>query len=109
LASLSASAKGFTARSVNGAFAEYLFTHADYVVPVDLEDENLDPAWELDADVAIALAVAPKAFEQAIASLRRGGRTRIIAETRRLDDINTCFEEVRHRPARLVFEFRALY
>jgi len=35
------------------------------------------------------------------------GRTRVVAESRRLDDVNACFEEVLagHVPARLVFEF----
>lgn len=39
--------------------------------------------------------------------LHAAGRTRVIAERRRLDDVNRCFEEVLsgHVPARLVFEF----
>lgn len=39
--------------------------------------------------------------------LHAAGRTRVIAEGRRLDDVNKCFEEVLsgHVPARLVFEF----
>jgi propanol-preferring alcohol dehydrogenase len=107
------------------------------------------------ADVAIALAVSPRAFEQAYGSLRRGGRlvcvalpaddkmtvpifdtvlsgksiigsivgtrqdlaevfalhaagrTEVIAEPRRLDEVNECFEAVLAGkvPARLVFEF----
>jgi propanol-preferring alcohol dehydrogenase len=107
------------------------------------------------ADVAIALAANPESFEQAFASLRRGGRlvcvalpkdqkmtlsifetvlkgisvigsivgtrqdltevfelqaagrTRVITQTRKLDEVNTSMEEVLagHVPARLVFEF----
>jgi propanol-preferring alcohol dehydrogenase len=39
--------------------------------------------------------------------LHAAGRTRVVAESRRLDDVNTCFEEVLagRVPARLVFEF----
>jgi len=41
--------------------------------------------------------------------LHAQGRTRVVAETRRLEDVNTCFDEVLagHVPARLVFEFGA--
>jgi propanol-preferring alcohol dehydrogenase len=146
------------------------------VIAVDIEDEKLklaarlgadevidaraeDPAEAIQklggADVAIALAVSPRAFEQAYGSLRRGGRlvcvalpaddkmsvpifdtvlsgksiigsivgtrqdlaevfalhaagrTEVIAEARRLDQVNECFEQVLGGkvPARLVFEF----
>jgi alcohol dehydrogenase, propanol-preferring len=146
------------------------------VIAVDLEDAKLDLARELGADytvnarttdpvaairdlggadVAVALATSPRAFEQAFGSLRRGGRlvcvalpadgnmnvpifdtviggksiigsivgtrndladvfalhaagrTRVIAQERHLDDVNTCIEEVLagHVPARLVFTF----
>jgi propanol-preferring alcohol dehydrogenase len=109
------------------------------------------------ADVAVALAVTPRSFEQAFASLRRGGRlvcvalppeadgpmhlpifetvlkgvsvigsivgtredlaevfrlhalgrTRVIAETRKLDDVNSAIDDVLEgrTGARLVFEF----
>jgi propanol-preferring alcohol dehydrogenase len=147
------------------------------VVAVDVVDEKLELARELGADytvnaltqdpvqaikdlggadAAISVAVAPKAFEQAYGSLRRGGklvfvalpaenhvklpifetvlngitiigsivgtradlaevfklhalgRTRVIRETRRLDEVNECFEEVEkgHVKARLVFDLR---
>ena len=106
------------------------------------------------ADAAISLAVAPRAFEQAFRSLRRGGRlvfvalpadnsmqlpifetvlngihiigsivgtrldlaevfelhaagkTHIIYETRKLEDVNHSFEEIEQGriPARLVFD-----
>jgi propanol-preferring alcohol dehydrogenase len=70
------------------------------VVAVDLFDEKLDVARELGAeftvnaakedpvaaikklggaDTAVVLAVAPKAFEQAFASLRRGGTMSLVA------------------------------
>jgi propanol-preferring alcohol dehydrogenase len=70
------------------------------VVAVDLFDEKLDVARELGAeftvnaaeedpvaaikklggaDAAVVLAVAPKAFEQAFASLRRGGTMSLVA------------------------------
>ncbi|HKS49849.1 MAG TPA: zinc-dependent alcohol dehydrogenase [Amycolatopsis sp.] len=146
------------------------------VIAVDLEDEKLELATSLGADhvinardtdpveaiqdlggadVAVALASAPKPFEQAFSSLRRGGRlvcvalpasgtmsvpifdtvlggksiigsivgtradladvfklhaagrTKIIAESRRLEDVNACFDDVLagRVPARLVFEF----
>lgn len=148
------------------------------VIAVDLTEEKLALARELGADhcvsasttdpvraiadlggadVAVALAVTPKAFEQAYASLRRGGRlvcvalppeadgpmhlpifdtvlkgisvigsivgtradlaevfrlhalgrTRVIAEPRRLAEVNEAIDEVLHgrTPARLVFEF----
>lgn len=148
------------------------------VIAVDLTDEKLDLARELGADhtvnaattdpvqaiadlggadVAVALAVTPKAFEQAYASLRRGGRlvcvalppeadgpmhlpifdtvlkgihvigsivgtredlvevfrlhalgrTRVIAEPRKLDEVNDAIDDVLHgrTSARLVFEF----
>jgi alcohol dehydrogenase, propanol-preferring len=108
------------------------------------------------ADAAIALAVAPKAFEQAFGSLRRGGtlvfvalpaennvsipifetvlngitivgsivgtradlaevfrlhaagRTRVVRETRALEEVNDCFEQVEKGQvqARLVFDLR---
>ena len=146
------------------------------VIAVDIEDSKLELAARLGADevvdgregdaaravrrlggadVAIALAVSPRAFEQAYGSLRRGGRlvcvalpaegtmsvpifdtvvsgksiigsivgtrqdladvfalhaagrTEVIAEPRRLDEVNACFEAVQGGkvPARLVFEF----
>ena len=145
------------------------------VVAVDLEDAKLDLASKLGADhtvnartsdpvaaiqalggadVAISVAVSPKAMRQAFDSLKRGGRlvlvalpkdnelplpifetvlkgisvigsivgtrldlaevfelhaagrTQVIAEGRKLDDVNACFEAVLAGtvPARLVFE-----
>jgi propanol-preferring alcohol dehydrogenase len=145
------------------------------VVAVDLVDEKLRLATELGADytvngrdedpvevikklggadAAIAVAVAPKAFEQAYRSLRRGGtlvfvalpadnsfqlrifetvlngtkivgsivgtrvdlaetfdlhaagRTKVVYEARRLDDVNAAFKEVEQARARarLVFD-----
>lgn len=134
-----------------------------------LSDEKLELATELGADhvinaltedpvaaikvlggahAAISVAVAPRAFEQAFGSLRRGGtlvfvalpadnlvslaifetvlngitvlgsivgtrkdlaevyaihaqgRTRVIKETRRLEEVNDCFEEVRRAMSR---------
>ena len=147
------------------------------VVAVDISDEKLELAKELGADhvvnaltedpiaaiqelggahAAISVAVAPKAFEQAFSSLRRGGklvfvalpadnfvslpifetvlkginvlgsivgtrkdlaevyaihaqgRTRVIRETRRLEEVNECFEEVEKGQvkARIVFDLR---
>ncbi len=147
------------------------------VVAVDVVDEKLELARELGADhtvnalaqdpvaaikelggadAAISVAVAPKAFEQAYGSLRRGGRlvfvalpadnyvrlpifetvlngitiigsivgtrkdladvfklhtqgrTRVVRETRRLDQVNEAFEEVERGQvkARLVFDLR---
>lgn len=147
------------------------------VVAVDINDEKLALATELGADhvinaltedpvaaikalggahAAISVAVAPRAFEQAFGSLRRGGtlvfvalpadnlvslpifetvlngitvlgsivgtrkdlaevyaihaqgRTRVIRETRRLDEVNECFEEVEKGEvkARIVFDLR---
>ena len=148
------------------------------VVAVDINDEKLELATELGADhvvnaltedpvaaiqalggahAAISVAVAPKAFEQAFGSLRRGGklvfvalpadnlvslpifetvlkgitvlgsivgtrkdlaevyaihaqgRTRVIRETRRLEEVNECFEDVEKGivKARIVFDLRA--
>ncbi|NPC97811.1 alcohol dehydrogenase AdhP [Nocardioides sp. zg-DK7169] len=147
------------------------------VIAVDVSDEKLGLARDLGADhtvnaatedpvsaiealggadVAIVLAVIPSVFEQAFASLRRGGRlvcvglppeqdgpmklplfptvlkgisvigsivgtrqdlaevfdlhalgrTRVIAETRSLEDVNSAIDEVLEgrAPARLVFE-----
>ncbi len=147
------------------------------VVAVDVVDEKLDLARELGADhtvnamtddpveaikklggahAAISVAVAPKAFQQAYGSLRRGGtlvfvalpadnhvqlpifetvlngitvvgsivgtrkdlaevfalhamgRTTVIRETRSLDEVNDCFEEVEKGQvkARIVFDLR---
>lgn len=147
------------------------------VVAVDINDEKLELATELGADhvinaltedpvaaikalggahAAISVAVAPRAFEQAFGSLRRGGtlvfvalpadnlvslpifetvlngitvlgsivgtrkdlaevyaihaqgRTRVIRETRRLEEVNHCFEEVEkgNVKARIVFDLR---
>ena len=147
------------------------------VVAVDVVDEKLELARELGADytvnalnedpvaaikalggadAAISVAVAPKAFEQAYGSLRRGGklvfvalpadnyvklpifetvlngitiigsivgtradlaevfrlhaqgRTRVVRETRQLEDVNECFEQVEKGQvkARLVFDLR---
>jgi propanol-preferring alcohol dehydrogenase len=147
------------------------------VVAVDVVDEKLELAKELGADyvvnalvedpiaaikalggahAAISVAVAPKAFEQAFGSLRRGGtlvfvalpadnfvklpifetvlngitvvgsivgtrkdlaevyalhalgRTTVIRESRRLDEVNECFEEVEKGSvkARIVFDLR---
>lgn len=147
------------------------------VVAVDINDEKLELATELGADhvinaltedpvaaikalggahAAISVAVAPRAFEQAFGSLRRGGtlvfvalpadnlvslpifetvlngitvlgsivgtrkdlaevyaihaqgRTRVIRETRRLEEVNDCFEEVEkgNVKARIVFDLR---
>jgi propanol-preferring alcohol dehydrogenase len=148
------------------------------VIAVDVTEEKLQLARELGADhtvnaattdpvsaiadlggadVAVALAVTPKAFEQAFASLRRGGRlvcvalppesdgpmhlpifetvlkgisvigsivgtrqdlaevfrlhalgrTRVVAESRKLDEVNDAIEDVLHArtAARLVFQF----
>lgn len=148
------------------------------VVAVDINDEKLELATELGADhvvnaltedpvaaiqalggahAAISVAVAPKAFEQAFGSLRRGGklvfvalpadnlvslpifetvlkgitvlgsivgtrkdlaevyaihaqgRTRVIRETRKLEEVNECFEDVERGnvKARIVFDLRA--
>lgn len=148
------------------------------VVAVDINDEKLELATELGADhvvnaltedpvaaiqalggahAAISVAVAPKAFEQAFGSLRRGGklvfvalpadnlvslpifetvlkgitvlgsivgtrkdlaevyaihaqgRTRVIRETRKLEEVNECFEDVEkgNVKARIVFDLRA--
>jgi len=147
------------------------------VVAVDVTDEKLDLARQLGADyvvnaltedpvaqikklggahAAISVAVAPKVFEQAFGSLRRGGklifvalpadnfvklpifetvlngisvigsivgtrkdlaevyalhaqgRTTVIRETRTLDEVNECFEEVEKGTvqARIVFDLR---
>jgi propanol-preferring alcohol dehydrogenase len=147
------------------------------VVAVDINDEKLALATELGADhvinaltedpvaaikalggahAAISVAVAPRAFEQAFGSLRRGGtlvfvalpadnmvslpifetvlngitvlgsivgtrkdlaevyaihaqgRTRVIRETRRLEVVNECFEEVEKGEvkARIVVDLR---
>jgi alcohol dehydrogenase, propanol-preferring len=146
------------------------------VTAVDVEAEKLDLARTLGADqvvnaaevdpvkaihdrggadVALVLAASPRVFEQAFASLRRGGRlicvalpaestmnisifdtvikgisvigsivgtrqdlaevfalhaagrTTIVSESRKLDDVNTAIDEVLSGkvPARLVFEF----
>jgi propanol-preferring alcohol dehydrogenase len=146
------------------------------VIAVDIEDAKLELAARLGADevvdgragdaakavrrlggadVSIALATSPRAFEQAYGSLRRGGRlvcvalpadgtmnvpifdtvisgksiigsivgtrqdladvfalhaagrTEVIAESRRLEQVNECFADVvaGRVPARLVFEF----
>jgi propanol-preferring alcohol dehydrogenase len=148
------------------------------VIAVDVTDEKLELARTLGADhtvnaattdpvraiadlggadVAVALAVTPTAFEQAYASLRRGGRlvcvalppesegpmhlpifetvlkgiqvigsivgtredlvevfrlhalgrTRVIAEARKLEEVNEAIDDVLHArtSARLVFEF----
>jgi len=148
------------------------------VIGVDVDDEKLALAVELGADhtvnarttdvvaaleelggvdVAVVLAVIPEVFEQAFASLRRGGRlvcvglppesegpmslpifptvlkgisvigsivgtredlaevfelhalgrTRVVAETRKIDQVNESIEDVLEgrAPARLVFEF----
>jgi propanol-preferring alcohol dehydrogenase len=148
------------------------------VIAVDVTDDKLALARELGADhtvnaattdpvaaiealggadVAVALAATPKAFEQAFASLRRGGRlvcvglppesegpmhlpifdtvikgiavigsivgtredlaevfrlhalgrTRVIAEPRKLDEVNEAIDDVLHArtSARLVFQF----
>ncbi len=120
------------------------------------EEDPVNAIKELGgADVAIVLAVMPSVFEQAFASLRRGGRlvcvglppekdgpmqlplfptvlkgisvigsivgtrqdltevlhaggrTRVIAETRKLDEVNAAVDEVLsgQTPARLVFAF----
>jgi alcohol dehydrogenase, propanol-preferring len=147
------------------------------VTAVDIEDAKLDLATRLGADhvvnarttdpveairaiggadVAVVLAASPKPFEQAFASLARGGRlvcvalpaggatiplsifdtvlggksvigsivgtrqdlaevfalhaagrTQVISETRKLDEVNACFDQIlaSQVPARLVFEF----
>ncbi len=156
---------------------QYARVFGAHTVAVDIVDEKLQLARELGADytvnaktedpvqaikalggadVAIGVAVAPKAFEQAYASLRRGGRlvfvalpadnfvqlpifetvlnglqifgsivgtridltevfdlhkagrTRVIREVRRLDQVNEAFEEVEtgRAKARLVFDLR---
>ena len=150
------------------------------VVAIDIEQPKLDLAAQLGAehlvnaaavdpvaalqalgglDVAVVLAASPRVFEQAFASLRRGGRlvcvalpadggamdipifetvlkgisiigsivgtrqdlaevfalhaagrTRVIAETRSLDDVNEAIAEVLSGkvPARLVFDYAAI-
>jgi propanol-preferring alcohol dehydrogenase len=118
---------------------QYARVHGARVIAVDVEDAKLDLAEALGADltvnakttdpvqaiadyggadVAVVTAASPRTFEQAYASLRRGGRlscvglhaagrTKVIAERRNLEDVNTCFDEVLagHVPARLVFTF----
>ena len=150
------------------------------MVAIDIEQPKLDLATQLGAehlvdasstdpvvaiqdlgglDVAVVLAASPRVFEQAFASLRRGGRlvcvalpadggamdipifetvlkgvsiigtivgtrqdlaevfalhaagkTRVIAETRSLEDVNDAITEVLSGkiPARLVFEYAAI-
>jgi propanol-preferring alcohol dehydrogenase len=130
---------------------------ADHVVDASAVDPVAAIAELGGADVAVALAVTPRSFEQAFASLRRGGRlvcvalppeadgpmhlpifetvlkgvsvigsivgtredlaevfrlhalgrTRVIAETRKLDDVNSAIDDVLEgrTGARLVFEF----
>ena len=156
---------------------QYAKIFGAHVVAVDVVDDKLQLARELGAyytvnartedpvlaikalggaDVAIGVAVAPKAFEQAYGSLRRGGRlvfvalpaenyvqlpifetvlngiqiigsivgtrvdlaevfelhkmgrTRVVRETRRLEEVNEAFEEVETATAkaRLVFDLR---
>ena len=79
---------------------QYARTFGARVIAVDVEDAKLDLARELGADhvvnarttdpvaavrdlggadVAIALAAAPRSFEQAFSSLRRGGRLVCVA------------------------------
>lgn len=88
---------------------------AEYVVNA----AEQDPAAEIQklggADAAIALAVTPRPFEQAFDSLARGGtlvmvalppdnyvklpifgRTRVLRETRPLEEINDAFDDVLH-------------
>ncbi|MEV8438690.1 zinc-dependent alcohol dehydrogenase [Actinosynnema sp. NPDC051121] len=155
---------------------QYARIAGGFTVAVDVEDDKLalaralgadhtvnarttDPVAAIGelggADVAIATAASPRSFQQAFASLRRGGRlvcvglpadgvlpipvfdlvlkgitvvgsivgtrqdlaevfalhaagrTRVIAETRKLDDVNDSFAEVLSGtvPARLVIEF----
>ncbi len=129
---------------------------AEYTVNASLEDPAEFIQGLGGADAAIALAAAPKPFEQAFRSLRRGGRvvfvglpaenrislpifetvlqgitvtgsivgtrvdlaetfelhagghTRVIRETRRLEQVNEAFTEVLdgRAPARLVFDLR---
>jgi alcohol dehydrogenase, propanol-preferring len=130
---------------------------ADHVVDAAQVDPVAAIARLGGADVAVALAVTPQSFEQAFASLRRGGRlvcvalppevagpmhlpifdtvlkgirvigsivgtredlaqvfrlhalgrTRVVAESRKLDDVNAAIDEVLEgrTNARLVFEF----
>lgn len=130
---------------------------ADHVVDATQTDPVKAIADLGGADVAVALAVTPQAFEQAFASLRRGGRlvcvalppelagpmrlpifetvlkgirvigsivgtredlaqvfrlhalgrTRVVAEPRKLDDVNSAIAEVLRgqTSARLVFAF----
>ncbi len=156
---------------------QYAKIFGAHVVAVDVVDDKLQLAKELGADhtvnaraedpvqaikalggadVAIGVAVAPKAFEQSYASLRRGGRlifvalpadnfvqlpifetvlngiqiigsivgtrvdlaevfelhkvgrTRVIREVRKLEQVNEAFEEVEaaRAKARLVFDLR---
>jgi propanol-preferring alcohol dehydrogenase len=155
---------------------QYAGVFGGKVIAVDIEDSKLelaaslgadhvinarttDPAQAIKdlggADVAVSLATAPRAFEQAFGSLRRGGRlvcvalpaddkmtvpifdtviggksiigsivgtrqdlvdvfalhetgrTKVIAEKRDLDTVNTCIEDVLagRVPARIVFTF----
>jgi propanol-preferring alcohol dehydrogenase len=159
---------------------QYAHIMGGSVVAIDIEQAKLDLARELGAehlvnahrtdpvaaitalgglDVAVVLAASPRVFEQAFASLRRGGRlvcvampadggamnipifetvvkgisiigsivgtrqdlaevfalhaagrTRVIASTRSLDDVNEAIAEVLSGqiPARLVFEFASV-
>jgi propanol-preferring alcohol dehydrogenase len=131
---------------------------ADHLVNAATTDPVAAIAELGGADVALVLAASPMVFEQALASLRRGGRlvcvampaggptlpvpifetvvkglsvigsivgtrqdvadvfqlhlegrTRVITETRRLDDVNAAMAEVLAGdvPARLVFDFAA--
>jgi propanol-preferring alcohol dehydrogenase len=129
---------------------------ADYTVNALTEDPVEAIRALGGADAAISVAVAPKAFEQAYGSLRRGGtlvfvalpadnhvrlpifetvlngitivgsivgtradlaevfklhaegRTKVVRESRTLDEVNDCFEEVEKGKvkARLVFDLR---
>ncbi|HET9169655.1 MAG TPA: zinc-dependent alcohol dehydrogenase [Actinospica sp.] len=128
---------------------------ADEIIDARAEDAAAMVRKLGGADVAIALATSPRAFEQAYGSLRRGGRlvcvalpaddkmtvpifdtviggksiigsivgtrqdltevfalhaagrTEVVAESRRLEQVNECIEAVLKGrvPARLVFEF----
>jgi propanol-preferring alcohol dehydrogenase len=67
----------------------------------------LQYAHVLGARVIIGSIVGTRIDLADVFALHAAGRTRVIAEPRQLQDVNTCFDEVLsgHIPARLVFTF----
>ena len=73
---------------------------------VEKDGHRQDPETVLKGITVVGSIVGTRVDLAEVFELHRAGRTRVVYETRRLDDINAAVADVLHTriPARLVFD-----